>query len=111
MGRKYTLKEWRETTNPRNAIGIVLKRSLSIIGAGFPGIRHFFYAHSRSVYTGCTTAIFRRIKTQAVNTAIPLQDGMTRNLTPHQLDFIRETITDIEKNYRIAGFQQCQTRI
>ena len=96
MGRKYTLKEWRETNNPRERYWHHIKKGpLTAIGWGSLAF-DTFYAHSRSVY-GMHDSDLPDEATAGSEYSYTVAGWYDQEFNTHQLDFIRETIADIEK--------------
>src|ERR1044072_7295075 len=96
MGRKYTLKEWRETNKPRERYWHHIKKGpLTAIGWGSLAF-DTFYAHSRSVY-GMHDSDLPDEATAGSEYSYTVAGWYDQEFNTHQLDFIRETIADIEK--------------
>lgn len=96
MGRKYTLKEWRETNNPKERYWNHIKKSpLTATGWGSLAF-DTFYAHSRSVY-GMHDSDLPGKEERAGAYTYTVVGWYDREFGTHQADFIRESIAEIKK--------------
>lgn len=104
MGRKYTLREWQETSNPKERYwNHIKKEPLTAIGWGSL-VFDTFYAHSRSVY-GMHDSDLPGKEDEAGNEySYTVVGWYDREFDTHHLDFIREMMAGLEHELQEERF-------